>query len=644
MTKQEILAELRLFKSYTVNFAPTKEICLEKGVLFPDGRPNEVVKEYAIELYGKDGEKWNQTFHKSFSTVRDLPIETLLAQQLTHYFTTYGLENLGFYNEELVYIPHENLEIPELEEDVPIIVIKYIDEMTLNNKLMNLLKSGIALSEQTIEDIMILSKYIDKNRFDEIKNREIKIALYDKYDVVPRNNIEFLKYLIYVVTDKTLLIQNDDTIKEIKNSTKLRKGQQLIINYVKANPSNINYLAEIFLRFKGQKDINKIINRISKLSKIYHKPLEKNILDNLSQIHSTVILDLKLNQIIEELNKVTIFREIRILNGLKYRLEFQDEPIVYKIRNGKAYVENLSSMIGSKYTAQYVLINNIKRHLITRLRNIIKGKKIYIPKNVVYMAPSSEKQFIGNIPEGSFITVDRDDNMIVGIHWFNKLNERVDLDLHMMNRNEQYGWNTAYRSSWGEDFYFSGDVTDAPKPNGATECFYIGKNCINKSFLLTLNDYTKNSKPVDFDFVIAKCGSNEINRSYVINPNNILVQIQNKMTENEMTLGLVKIIDKKIEFYFNDFNLGKSIATRRSDTNKNVFEYLNNYSKIQLTLNELLEESGAILLDVPYSEELVESGTDSSGNTLYKKEKISPDIDLSLENIDKTTIINLFNS
>jgi hypothetical protein len=212
-----------------------------------------------------------------------------------------------------------------------------------------------------------------------------------------------------------------------------------------------------------------------------------------------------------------------------------------------------------------------------------------------------------------------------------------------MNKNEQYGWNTAYRSTNGENFYFSGDVTDAPKPNGAVECFYIGKNCENKAFLLTLNDYTCNSKPVDFDFVIAKCNESEIDKNYIINPNNILVQIKNKMQENQITLGLVKIINNKIEFYFNNFNLGNYIVTKRNDIIKNVFEYLDNYSKIQLTLNELLEDSGAILLDNPYTEKLVEAGVDGFGNTLYKKEKIAPDIDLSLENIDKTTIINLFN-
>ena len=69
---------LRLFKSYlgekSENFSKEG---LKYGILIPDTASEEIIKE-AIEQYGKDGEKWNQTFHKDFEIVKNAPIEDLI--------------------------------------------------------------------------------------------------------------------------------------------------------------------------------------------------------------------------------------------------------------------------------------------------------------------------------------------------------------------------------------------------------------------------------------------------------------------------------------------------------------------------------------------------------------------------------------
>ena len=176
--KKEIL---KLFKSYLGDKSQeVNEAALKYGLLIPNTADEEIIKA-AIELYGKDGKKWNNTFHKDFEIVRNAPIEDLIQQQLIHYITTYGFESLGLYDSELVYIPNEKLEIPELDvENIELVTIRPITEQELTNKLMVLLTSGIALSEETIKDIMVLSDYIDKDRFDEIKNKEIKTTLYEK--------------------------------------------------------------------------------------------------------------------------------------------------------------------------------------------------------------------------------------------------------------------------------------------------------------------------------------------------------------------------------------------------------------------------------------------------------------------------------
>ena len=111
---------LRLFKGFLGEKSNVvNEKGLKYGLLIPS-TANEAVVEEAIKLYGKDGEKWNQTFHKDFEIVRNAPIEDLIAQQLIHYITTYGFESLGMYDTDLVYIPKEKLEIPVTIAEEPL--------------------------------------------------------------------------------------------------------------------------------------------------------------------------------------------------------------------------------------------------------------------------------------------------------------------------------------------------------------------------------------------------------------------------------------------------------------------------------------------------------------------------------------------
>ena len=49
----------------------------------------------------------NQGFYKSFQTVKNLTPQKILANKILHYMTTYGFENLGIFDSEMVYIPNE---------------------------------------------------------------------------------------------------------------------------------------------------------------------------------------------------------------------------------------------------------------------------------------------------------------------------------------------------------------------------------------------------------------------------------------------------------------------------------------------------------------------------------------------------------
>ena len=688
MTLKQIKAELRLFKAYTDDTAlvtgVVNEDALKSGLLITGACSDDIVTQ-AVELYGIKPTEWNQTFHKSFQTVIDTPIEVLIAQQLMHYFTTYGLESLGLYNEDLVYIPHEQLDIPELTEDIKLIPINYITELELKDRLYKLLTSGIALSKQTIEDIMTLSDYIDRDKFDDVNNKEVKIALYEKYGVVPKNNMEFLRYLIYKLTGSTLMIKSKELLSALDSCDK-DKALRMLKAYV-STPTGYRKLGEIYLtqvkyfiamkshsssKTKVEKELNHIINRIRKEAKHSHKSNNVNVLDRLTSIYKADELnkifyyntyvkksqymssltqsEITVDNLIELLDGVTVFREIRILNAIRYRRLGKSSAIMYKVRNGKAYLDDIDINVDAEKTlAQTMLYNIIEDHLISRLGKYLRGKSIYIPTNVTYMAPTSEKQFLGNLPLGTTITIPRDKNMVVGVHWKNLNNERVDLDLHATSREGHFGWNGLYRDE--SNIVFSGDVTDAKLPNGATECFLIKKDAKDSSFVMKLKNFTANKFDVPYEFIVASISDVGICSNYVINPNNVITSINTKFeydvkqnTRPDRDIAMVTVSKDEIKIIFNNFSTDTTISKYDKEVMEKLITYNESYAKVQLSLNDILVKVDCDILDKPYTEEMQEVivKTENGEETLYRKVEKRADLDLSVENISKDTLIKLF--
>ena len=142
------IAIMKLFKAYILkdssnkdSFSPSQK-ALNKGILVDTKCPDEII-DLSCKTWGKDGFLLNQTFHKSLGTVINSNIENLFYQQVLHYFTTYGLEQFGLYNENYVYIPHEKLVVPGLEEDIKLVKIEEISIDSLKEKLWMLCTSSI---------------------------------------------------------------------------------------------------------------------------------------------------------------------------------------------------------------------------------------------------------------------------------------------------------------------------------------------------------------------------------------------------------------------------------------------------------------------------------------------------------------------
>ena len=624
---------IRLFKAVPITTKrkknPSKEL-LQKTIQHGFILSPEVVSNYPeiddlIDLIkeeiGLTPEQLNNSFHKSWKKVRDTDMTQLIIEQIIHYFTTYGFEALDIYNTESVYIPNEKLDIPELKEGkTKLTVIKGYTKKELKEKLLELLQSGIALGEDTIKDVIEVATFVKLNQkeVDSVKNKEVRIALYDSFNIFPENNIEFLRYVIYKTMDKTLLIKNKGTIEQIKKN--IINNAYVVSLFVKYKSNQgLEKLSEIFYRFKplflafkANKQLKPVINKIRRLAEKHHKPMPGDYLNEVtSKIKSGEQVDN--NILLDKLSKVNTFRKIRLAYALKFRTKDADS-IIYQIRNGKGYATEFD--FPNKGEAKRIL-NIVLDSIVKDVKKNVKGKKIYIPEYVKYSLPATEKQFSDKFPNGTYIEIPKD--MVFGVHWENVDGNRIDLDLSLINpETGKIGWDSNYRTE-EKNILFSGDITDAPKPKGASELFYVKRQKMD-SYIMHVNYYNYNEDiEAPFNIIVAKEQVKNMKENYTVDPNNVITITKSKINQRQKILGLLVTTTKTCRFYFSETYAGKNITSFANEHVEHSRKYLFNFYKDSITLNDILEKAGAKLVD----------------------DKKKCNIDLSPEELEKDTILKL---
>lgn len=583
-------------------------------VLDPCIDPKEDVLSAIEDVVGISGEKANASFHKSWSVVKDTPMETLVIQQILHYLTTYGLEALGLYSKETVYIPNEVMELPEIKEGISLTVVKAMDKKEILEAIFTL-ASGIALSQDTLDNIMVI---VEANGYhsdivERIENRELKALLRDYYNQVPVESVEFLRYLVSKLTNESLLIKNKVLVNKLKEA-----NGKFLDHLLKDAPED---LASIFFRFKplflAMKSVSKnkkFFNQLRKKANKLHKPLQADYLNSVTSQIAKGALDL--DKLAKRLEKASIFRKIRLAYALNYRRQSAGS-IVYRVRNGRGWAAGFDWSKG--------LVEDTKRALtvvtdaITNdIRGKVEGKTIYIPKGVNYALPATEKQFIGQLPSGTWVAVPED--LLVGVHWKNAKNYRVDLDLSLIGLSGKIGWNGVYRDE-ERGILFSGDVTDAPAPRGASELFYIRKG-LTEPKLLLVNYYNFDADhPVDCKVLAAHEATEKFEKNYMVDISNIVCSSLVKIDKQQTILGLITNVDGENRVYFTNMSIGNS---RTANSNSSWVTHSREYmvqSTIQtIDFREILVNAGAIVVDeIPEGEFL----------------------NLSPESVSKETIIGL---
>lgn len=619
------------FNRYTI----TSGFLVSKNVY--DSQNGNLLQETVAEIrdiYGLSGEQLNASFHKSWEKIRSSSLEQLYAEQLAHYITTYGFQALGVYNEDSVYFPTEELNIPEIEEDKIILkVFKGITKKEIKEKLSSLLSSGIALKEETLDDILTLAIYTDFNSFDleSVKNKEAKVRLLKELGLTPNNASEFLRYVIYRITDSTLVIQNSETINDIKlkgiypEDFEADTISLLFKDFYKKSGSYVefakifNRYKKIFLAFKTHHDMKPIINKISKMSKTFHEPMKRDLLNDLTGMikkQETIHYD----ELKDALDNVNIFRKIRLAQALSFRAneESKDTYKLYKIRNGKSFIKPFK--YDDQKTAR-LYFGIVISHIAQDIEEKVKGKTILLSKNLQYGLPNSEKQFTGNLPSGSFVDL-VDENMLIGVNWFNINKRCIDLDLSGINAEGKIGWDGSYRSN---HILFSGDITDAAGKYGATETFFVDKD-FEGTYAFYLNWFNWSDKISSCPFKLfigTEIDNTEIKekgRNYMVDPNKIVSFSNSEIERKQKLIGFVHGDKEKLRFYFSESDVGSSISARRDQAADVIRDMKINFDFY--SLNEILKLANVKIV-------------------YEKTEDVEIDIDLSYENVSKETIIEL---
>ena len=294
---------------------------------------NEIISFYArAKLSGND---LNKTFHKSWDKIKNSSRLSLLIDQIQHYCSTYGSDF-----QDDVYIPDEVLKVPDLKLKFKVIKALSVKEMT--DKCLAMLQSGIALKEETVNDLLtILVDELDYTFTgkENVKNKEAIVKLAENYNIFPSNPTEFFRWVVYRATGETLLIKNDNLIELIKESY-YNPAPAFKKFGLKKLSSIFNRFKPLFLAFKPK--CGKTINKLSKLSKTNHKPMVINPLNTVTQ---------KMLRIsdIGWLESATPFALFKALSACYNRMNGQDS-FVYRIRNGKSWVKenNVNESLNKK--------------------------------------------------------------------------------------------------------------------------------------------------------------------------------------------------------------------------------------------------------------------------------------------------------
>ena len=541
-----------------------------------------------------NGNQLNKSFYSSWSKVESVSERERLADQLTHYFTTYGLEYLGLYDPEFVYLPSRDSETPEA---VTFKVIGTVSQEYVTSSCLNMLSSGVALKQETIHDIVDALSRCNYNfsNLKDIRNREASVIIAEITGVLPSDPASLFRYLVYKSTGMSLIIKSLDLIHAIKASCYMLPD--LSHPQMVGLSQSFNRYKPLWLAFKSAHKSNaRVVNKISKLSKVHHSPLPQNVLGCLT---SKVISARDVEQAAKGSN---FYQLIRAVNALRYYSASEQDDRYYRIRNGKGFSKKSPARLRKETMSIYhdILVRELKSRA---------SRKVFMPPLVDYSTPVSEKMFSGNIPKNTCISVPwSDSHILVGVFWKDAESERVDLDLSAISlEGDKVGWNSHWRSE-KNGLMYSGDVTSGFQ--GASEWMFCKK--LKKDYLIVLNGY-RAEKNHPFKIIVGY--GEEVDKNYTIHPDKVLFQSDTILSQKQIVIGMIKSCEKGLKFYLIDQSLGENNVSVLGEKERISINSISTQVETSLRLRDIFTVT----------------------NTPEEA-----DVDLSFEKLEKDSILKLF--
>ena len=601
-------------------------MALQRGyVIHPACSTNVVLDFIKEENYDP-----NSTFYKDWNDVTDKTRVELFVDQCIHYFLSYGLE--------MDCVPND-----KNRSSVPFYqgykFIQPISAVDLYDKCMEMLGTNVALKQTSVEALVnYICSYVKTNNIefdiDLVANKEAVGMICSKLGILPNDPFQLLRHIIYVTTGSSTLIKDKTTINKIHASNNY-------FDFTKLTEKQVKSLASIFYRFKPlflafKKDVwantkhswvpngvalrtatiaanRVVINKLRRMADRYHKPLLVGFWEEvLSKNYSIEFVQKML-----EKDAPSNFKLIQLIQGINDRIltAAGRGQNLYIIRNGKTWMKDTDmACIDSRIFRLEDLRNVFEAELVKRL----SAKKCIVkfPKDLVLTCPASEKNFVGDIPFGSYFPMKN--NSFFGVYWKNEWGTR-DFDLSFIDTaGDKVGWNSRFVSR-DTDVVFSGDITNAP--NGAAEVILCKKDCPNG--IININRYCgdDNSKYIFF-FGHGNDKTYEFRgkTGYMVNPNHIKVKTMCESSTPQQSIGLT--YNNRVYL----MNLGVA-GGRVSNSNPELIEALERKVDTYVDLKKLLLQAGF---------------EDAASIDWKAPENEGAEIELDLTDLKRDTLISLF--
>lgn len=564
------MREIKLFGKAlnTQSMSPVKvnRLAVSKGYVVHPDCCNERVYDFLQAM----PTNYYNTFYQSVADVVEKGRFELLVDQLLHYASTYGTSYQG-----RPYIPNSSFGA-EVMTDIDFSQCKVISPITIeeiSEKVCQMLYSGIALKEDTLQDIFsLIGEFQIPVDINQVKNIEAKMHLYVKLGVLPSCANEMVRFLVFLHTSQTLLIKNNEVLRTIIANPKPIAG------YVtQFGPEK---LASVFFRYKPlflamKCEANKvIINKLRRLADKHHKPF-------VAGFWETVLSGKSVNasQFILRLSELSNFKKVRLIKAISDRMSGMTHKL-FIIRNGKTHIEPAKSVDTAVYTTMKGLLMN---SLVESLK--AKACSVRLPKDIRLAVPSSEKTFVGNIPFGSYIMPAKK-NSIFGIVWRGE-DGAQDLDLAYMEMNGQrIGWDSSYYSD-EQSIVYSGDMTSA----NPEACEYMFCKQGLADGIITVNAFNAHNDS-RFTFFVGQTEDDFTVSRNTPSEDIIKFKAQMKIT-GETCLGFY--MDGKI--YFADLNSGNSRVSSFTPKMRDTLKYFTDTKDCFIYWDEVLTAAGFTITD-----------------------------------------------